>query len=138
MLSRTAARRALTASRTLPLRNPTLSRRSLSTAPPAKKRSWKGTAFRWGLAGAGLYYYATSDVFAQEEEGTGDSSSFRFFAFLPFPPFVFFWPVRRCHKKEKEKQNGDKEKEGITEEGERTDGWGGGEGRTQEVWDEEV
>lgn len=45
-------------------------RRLLSTAPPSQKsRSWKSSAVRWGLAGAGVYYYNTSNVFAEEPEG---------------------------------------------------------------------
>lgn len=44
--------------------------RFISTAPPAKNsRSWKSAAVRWGLAGAGVYYYNTSNVFAEEPEG---------------------------------------------------------------------
>ncbi|KAH7355156.1 hypothetical protein BKA65DRAFT_497782 [Rhexocercosporidium sp. MPI-PUGE-AT-0058] len=44
-------------------------RRFLSTAPPSQKsRTWKGSAARWGLAGAGVYYYNTSNVFAEEPE----------------------------------------------------------------------
>ncbi|KAL2070524.1 hypothetical protein VTL71DRAFT_13550 [Oculimacula yallundae] len=44
-------------------------RRFLSTAPPSQKsRSWKSSAARWGLAGAGVYYYNTSNVFAEEPE----------------------------------------------------------------------
>jgi len=44
-------------------------RRLLSTAPPSQKsRSWKSSAVRWGLAGAGVYYYNTSNVFAEEPE----------------------------------------------------------------------
>jgi intermembrane space import and assembly protein 40 len=43
------------------------SRRFLSTAKPVQKSgSWKGTAVRWGLAGAAVYYYNTSNVFAEE------------------------------------------------------------------------
>lgn len=46
------------------------SRRFLSTAPPTeKRRSWKSSAARWGLAAAGIYYYNTSNVFAEEPEG---------------------------------------------------------------------
>jgi intermembrane space import and assembly protein 40 len=46
------------------------SRRFLSTAPPARQsRSWKSAAARWGLAAAGVYYYNTSNVFAEEPEG---------------------------------------------------------------------
>ena len=47
------------------LRAPT--KRFASTASPADRpRSWKGSALRWGLAGAALYYYNTSPVFADE------------------------------------------------------------------------
>jgi hypothetical protein len=43
------------------------SRRFLNTAPPHKtSRSWKGTALRWGLAGAAVYYYNTSNIFAEQ------------------------------------------------------------------------
>ncbi|KAL9114403.1 MAG: hypothetical protein Q9227_001484 [Pyrenula ochraceoflavens] len=42
-------------------------RRFLSTAPPHQKsRSWKNSAARWGIAGAGVYLYNTSPVFAEE------------------------------------------------------------------------
>ncbi|KAM0326540.1 hypothetical protein ACHAQA_006409 [Verticillium albo-atrum] len=35
--------------------------------PPADKpRTWKGSALRWGLAGAAVYYYNTSTIFADE------------------------------------------------------------------------
>lgn len=63
MLARTAARRALS-SRIAPP-----SRRLLTTAAAPKKRTWKGAALRWGLAGAGLYYYNTNDIFAEQELG---------------------------------------------------------------------
>ncbi|KAI4716807.1 hypothetical protein E4T48_07023 [Aureobasidium sp. EXF-10727] len=44
------------------------SRRFLSTAPPHQKsRSWKNSAVRWTLAGALVYYYNTSNVFAEEQ-----------------------------------------------------------------------
>ncbi|KAF4615636.1 hypothetical protein G7Y89_g15270 [Cudoniella acicularis] len=44
-------------------------RRFLSTAPPLQKsRSWKSSAARWGLAAGGIYYYNTSNVFAEEPE----------------------------------------------------------------------
>ncbi|KAL2169167.1 hypothetical protein VTG60DRAFT_6407 [Thermothelomyces hinnuleus] len=42
------------------------SRRFASTAPARKKGSWKGTALRWGLAAAAVYYYNTSPLFADE------------------------------------------------------------------------
>ncbi|MCJ1378706.1 Oxidoreductase [Xylographa soralifera] len=42
-------------------------RRFLTTAPPHQKsRSWKNSAARWGLGIAGVYYYNTSTVFAEE------------------------------------------------------------------------
>ncbi|KAL2038005.1 hypothetical protein N7G274_009225 [Stereocaulon virgatum] len=42
-------------------------RRFLSTAPPAQKsRSWKSSAVRWGLAIGAVYYYNTSNLFAEE------------------------------------------------------------------------
>jgi hypothetical protein len=41
--------------------------RSLSTQPPhLRSRSWKSSAIRWGIAVAGLYYYNTSSVFAEQ------------------------------------------------------------------------
>ncbi|KAM3086237.1 Oxidoreductase [Clarireedia jacksonii] len=44
-------------------------RQFLSTAPLAQKsRSWKSVAARWGLVVAGIYYYNTSNVFAEEPE----------------------------------------------------------------------
>ena len=52
--------------RSLPLRLAS-ARRFLSTAPPAQKsRTWKSTVIRWGLAGATVYYYNTSNLFAEE------------------------------------------------------------------------
>ncbi|KAI9844178.1 MAG: Oxidoreductase [Sclerophora amabilis] len=42
-------------------------RRTLSTAPPSQtSRSWKNSALRWGLAFGGIYYYNTSNAFAEE------------------------------------------------------------------------
>ncbi|KAM0283981.1 hypothetical protein ACHAQH_002176 [Verticillium albo-atrum] len=41
-------------------------RRFASTAPADKPRTWKGSALRWGLAGAAVYYYNTSTIFADE------------------------------------------------------------------------
>ncbi|KAF2401854.1 hypothetical protein EJ06DRAFT_508068 [Trichodelitschia bisporula] len=41
-------------------------RRLLSTAPTKSRGTWKGTALRWGLAGAAVYYYNTSDLFAEQ------------------------------------------------------------------------
>ncbi|KAH0535926.1 hypothetical protein FGG08_007169 [Glutinoglossum americanum] len=46
--------------------SPRISRRLLNTAPPAQgTRSWKSSALRWALAVGGVYYYNTSDVFAE-------------------------------------------------------------------------
>ena len=40
-------------------------RRQLSTTPPSQtSRSWKSSAVRWGLAGGGIWYYNTHDVWA--------------------------------------------------------------------------
>lgn len=63
-----AAPRRILSSRTQLVSSST--RRLLSTAPPAQKsRGWKSAAARWGLAAAGVYYYNTSNVFAEEPEG---------------------------------------------------------------------
>jgi intermembrane space import and assembly protein 40 len=60
--------RRLLASR-LPLK-PSSNRRFLSTAPPAQRsRSWKNSAARWATAIGGIYYYNTSNVFAEQPEG---------------------------------------------------------------------
>ncbi|RAL61178.1 hypothetical protein DID88_010257 [Monilinia fructigena] len=49
--------------------NTTTGRRFLSTTSPSQKsRSWKSGAARWALAGAGVYWYNTSDIFAEEPE----------------------------------------------------------------------
>lgn len=46
-------------------------RRAISTAPPAhKSRSWKSLVARLGLAGAIIYYYNTTDVFAEDPRRT--------------------------------------------------------------------
>ena len=64
---RAAPRRILSSRTQL---NSSSSRRFLITAPPSQKsRSWKSSAARWGLAAAGVYYYNTSNVFAEEPEG---------------------------------------------------------------------
>lgn len=42
------------------------SRRFLTTAPAKQRRTWKGTAARWGLAVAAVYWYNTSPIFADE------------------------------------------------------------------------
>jgi intermembrane space import and assembly protein 40 len=51
-------------------RSPALSRparRYISTAPPTQKsRSWKSLVARFGIAGGIIYYYNTTDVFAEE------------------------------------------------------------------------
>ncbi|RMZ76264.1 hypothetical protein DV737_g4898, partial [Chaetothyriales sp. CBS 132003] len=52
---------SLAPARTLP------TRRFVSTQQPAKRgRSWQSSALRWGLAIAGVYYYNTSPVFAEQ------------------------------------------------------------------------
>ncbi|ESZ92737.1 hypothetical protein SBOR_6902 [Sclerotinia borealis F-4128] len=49
--------------------NTTSARRFLGTASRSQKsRSWKAGAARWALAGAGVYWYNTSNVFAEEPE----------------------------------------------------------------------
>ncbi|KAL7954788.1 hypothetical protein V8C34DRAFT_293458 [Trichoderma compactum] len=63
---RTASRPAVGGLRTSLVR--TAPRRFASTAPADKSRSWKSSAVRWGLAVAGVYYYNTSSVFADEAE----------------------------------------------------------------------
>ncbi|KAI5919154.1 hypothetical protein F4810DRAFT_688595 [Camillea tinctor] len=53
------------------LRHNTLSatgRRFASTAPADKKRSWKSSALRLGLAVGAVYWYSTSSVFAEEPQ----------------------------------------------------------------------
>ncbi|KFA54623.1 hypothetical protein S40293_02243 [Stachybotrys chartarum IBT 40293] len=63
--TRVALRPALHGLRTTTAR--AAQRRLASTSSPADKpRSWKSSALRWGLAGAALYYYNTSNVFAAE------------------------------------------------------------------------
>ncbi|KAM0601503.1 hypothetical protein ACHAQF_006280 [Verticillium nonalfalfae] len=59
-----SAPRAASALRQTTLRS--TPRRFASTAPADKPRTWKGSALRWGLAGAAVYYYNTSPVFADE------------------------------------------------------------------------
>lgn len=45
----------------------TVPRRFASTSPvDKKKRSWKGSAVRWGLAVGAVYWYNTSPVFVEE------------------------------------------------------------------------
>ena len=62
---RTAARSILRQS--LPGIRSSMRQRFLNTAPPEQKsRSWKSSAVRWGLAAGGVYYYNTSNVFAEE------------------------------------------------------------------------
>ncbi|KAF2658185.1 hypothetical protein K491DRAFT_690335, partial [Lophiostoma macrostomum CBS 122681] len=62
LIARSTATRALPRNAT-----PTPTRRFLSTAPPTQKaRSWKSLVARVGIAGAIVYYYNTTDVFAEE------------------------------------------------------------------------
>ncbi|KAI1747051.1 hypothetical protein F4782DRAFT_535830 [Xylaria castorea] len=41
-------------------------RRFASTTPADKKRTWKSSAVRWGLAVGAVYFYSTSAAFAEE------------------------------------------------------------------------
>ncbi|KAI1340220.1 hypothetical protein F5Y15DRAFT_415108 [Xylariaceae sp. FL0016] len=41
-------------------------RRFASTSPADKKRSWKNSTLRWGLAVGAVYWYTTSATFAEE------------------------------------------------------------------------
>ncbi|EHY53561.1 Oxidoreductase [Exophiala dermatitidis] len=43
-------------------------RRFVSTSPVNARRSWKSTFLRWGIAIAGIYYYNTSPVFAEQPQ----------------------------------------------------------------------
>ncbi|EXJ83256.1 hypothetical protein A1O1_06875 [Capronia coronata CBS 617.96] len=61
-LVRTAIRPGLVAPRTA------VGRRFVSTSPVDARRSWKSTLFRWGIAIAGIYYYNTSPVFAEQPQ----------------------------------------------------------------------
>ncbi|KAK5633708.1 hypothetical protein RRF57_009422 [Xylaria bambusicola] len=45
-------------------------RRFASTAPADKRRSWKSSVVRWGLAVGAVYWYSTSNVFAEEPKLT--------------------------------------------------------------------
>lgn len=70
---RAVPRRILPTSRAL-VQNPS-SRRFLGTAAPTQKsRSWKSSTARWALAIGAIYYYNTSNVFAEEPEGKGSGS----------------------------------------------------------------
>ncbi|KAJ9603126.1 Oxidoreductase [Cladophialophora chaetospira] len=69
---RPVARSALrSAARLSPALSPvtsTLGKRFASTSPANARRSWKSSAVRWGAAIAGLYYYNTSPVFAEQPQ----------------------------------------------------------------------
>jgi len=43
-------------------------KRFISTAPANARRSWKSSAARWAIAIAGIYYYSTSPVFAEQPQ----------------------------------------------------------------------
>ncbi|KAI1200703.1 hypothetical protein F5X97DRAFT_292648 [Nemania serpens] len=45
-------------------------RRFASTVPADKRRSWKSSALRWGLAIGAVYWYSTSTAFAEEPKFT--------------------------------------------------------------------
>ncbi|KAK5062995.1 hypothetical protein LTR84_005071 [Exophiala bonariae] len=59
---RTAAQSSLAPARTI------VGRRFASTTPVNGRRSWKSSALRWGIAVAGIYYYNTSPVFAEQPQ----------------------------------------------------------------------
>jgi len=64
---RPAARQLLKTSVPRSLSKTVQSQRFISTAPPHQKsRSWKSSALRWATAGALVYTYNTSNVFADE------------------------------------------------------------------------
>ncbi|KAL1305314.1 hypothetical protein AAFC00_002216 [Neodothiora populina] len=64
---RPTARRVLVQSTPRNLTRSAQTPRFLTTAPPHKtSRSWKNSAVRWTLAGALVYYYNTSNIFAEE------------------------------------------------------------------------
>lgn len=59
--------RAATAARAVPKAQQHIGRRFASTGA-SKPSSWKGAALRWTAAGAVVYYYNTSTVFAEEPQ----------------------------------------------------------------------
>ena len=64
--SRTVFRTASTLRAPISRSFPTFGRRFASTAPADQPRSWKSSVARWGVVIAGLYYYNTSKMFAEE------------------------------------------------------------------------
>jgi len=65
--TRLTTRRLLTSTRAIPS-----TRRFLSSTPASRARGWRSSALRWGLAAAGVYYYNTSSVFAEETDAAID------------------------------------------------------------------
>lgn len=59
---RSAAQSSLAPART------TAGKRFASTSRVNARRSWKSSALRWGIAIAGIYYYNTSPVFAEQPQ----------------------------------------------------------------------
>ncbi|KIX92312.1 uncharacterized protein Z520_11920 [Fonsecaea multimorphosa CBS 102226] len=51
-----------------PAARSSIGKRFASTSPANARRSWKGSALRWGIAIAGIYYYNTSPVFAEQPQ----------------------------------------------------------------------
>lgn len=67
LLFRAASTSTATTGRSTGLHRIAAQRRLISTAPPSQKsRSWTNRFVRLGLAGAVVYYYNTSTVFAEE------------------------------------------------------------------------
>ncbi|KAI0184180.1 hypothetical protein EV127DRAFT_351051 [Xylaria flabelliformis] len=61
-------------------------RRFASTAPADKKRTWKGSAVRWGLAVGAVYFYSTSAAFAEEPKRMRHPSSLQYSSFSTIQP----------------------------------------------------
>ena len=53
-----------------------LGRRFASTSPADARRSWKSSVIRWGIAIAGVYYYNTSPVFAEQPQHSMSSEPY--------------------------------------------------------------
>lgn len=60
------AARALARAPAVAARSPANTRLISTASPVSKPRSWKSIFVRLGLAGGAVYYYNTSNAFAQE------------------------------------------------------------------------